>query len=366
MASRPRSRRCPTPGWAPSSSPQQIVPTVSPNTSLRPRSSLARHPPRRASPGPRIDHPDPDIQVDRASGHYAHDKKTAGPGRARGKLFLSPYDRAKRVEVRSLGNALVVDDRLAFNRDIASKRAAFTRWRVLRKTAGSEAPGVSRSMERFDRRIRLGPRRPLHPRKERQAARPHRMVLRLPARRGQVPDQFRFPDYGLYSDESVVFHRDGRGKVKDALAASVVFTRRRLDGEDGNTFRIKPVRPRHTPSRGRSRAAARGSRPVPEAGPGRSHRSGPFDQARNPLCHREQLSGASVYKTARAFMQSAGRPRPLRAAPIARQGRLWIVDSRRLSTLAGDEDLLGRRSRIRPDLRRRSVQGVQAQPRLRG
>ena len=57
------------------------------------------------------------------------------------------------------------------------------------------------------------------------------------------PDRFRFPDYGLYVGEKVVFHRDDRGKVKDAEAASVVFARRRLDGEDGKTFRIQPVRP---------------------------------------------------------------------------------------------------------------------------
>ncbi len=56
-------------------------------------------------------------------------------------------------------------------------------------------------------------------------------------------DQFRFPNYGLYSDESLVFHRDEHGKVKDVDAASVVFARRRLDGEDGNVFRIKPVQP---------------------------------------------------------------------------------------------------------------------------
>jgi D-alanyl-D-alanine dipeptidase len=57
------------------------------------------------------------------------------------------------------------------------------------------------------------------------------------------PDRFRFPGYGLYADESVIFHRDEHGKIKDAEAASVTFVRRKLDGEDGNVFRIKPVRP---------------------------------------------------------------------------------------------------------------------------
>ena len=57
------------------------------------------------------------------------------------------------------------------------------------------------------------------------------------------PDRFQFPNHGLYADESVIFHRDKHGKVKEVEAASVAFARRKLDGEDGNVFRIKPVRP---------------------------------------------------------------------------------------------------------------------------
>lgn len=54
---------------------------------------------------------------------------------------------------------------------------------------------------------------------------------------------FRFPsDYGLYHGEKLKFTRDRAGKAVKVEAAEVVFPRRRLDGEDGRTFRIEPRR----------------------------------------------------------------------------------------------------------------------------
>jgi D-alanyl-D-alanine dipeptidase len=58
-----------------------------------------------------------------------------------------------------------------------------------------------------------------------------------------APDTFRFPNYGLYDNEKVVFRRDPRGRPYVAEAASVLFTRRLSDIEAGQTFKIKPLRP---------------------------------------------------------------------------------------------------------------------------
>jgi D-alanyl-D-alanine dipeptidase len=55
-------------------------------------------------------------------------------------------------------------------------------------------------------------------------------------------DVFKFPDFGLYHDEKLIFTRDKGGKATKVEAASVVFERRKLDGEDGRTFRIEPRR----------------------------------------------------------------------------------------------------------------------------
>jgi CubicO group peptidase (beta-lactamase class C family)/D-alanyl-D-alanine dipeptidase len=53
---------------------------------------------------------------------------------------------------------------------------------------------------------------------------------------------FKFPDYGLYHGEKLVFTRDRSGVATQVTAANVVMSRRKLDG-DGQTFRIKPEKP---------------------------------------------------------------------------------------------------------------------------
>ncbi|HJZ53553.1 MAG TPA: serine hydrolase [Gemmataceae bacterium] len=55
---------------------------------------------------------------------------------------------------------------------------------------------------------------------------------------------YTFPaDGGMYHGEKLVFTRDATGRATKVEAAKVVFERRKIDGENGETFRIKPVRP---------------------------------------------------------------------------------------------------------------------------
>jgi D-alanyl-D-alanine dipeptidase len=56
------------------------------------------------------------------------------------------------------------------------------------------------------------------------------------------PDRYRFPGRRFLGEE-VVFHRLSNGKADSVTAGGVKFKRRVLDGEDGSTFRIKPLRP---------------------------------------------------------------------------------------------------------------------------
>ncbi len=56
-------------------------------------------------------------------------------------------------------------------------------------------------------------------------------------------DVFAFPDGGLYPGEKLVFRRDARGVASEVVAASVVFERRPVGTETGETFRITPLRP---------------------------------------------------------------------------------------------------------------------------
>ncbi|MCA9173890.1 MAG: serine hydrolase [Planctomycetales bacterium] len=54
---------------------------------------------------------------------------------------------------------------------------------------------------------------------------------------------FAFPDYGLYHGEQLEFKRDANGIATEVVAAEVRFARREVGTKDGETFKIKPVRP---------------------------------------------------------------------------------------------------------------------------
>ncbi len=59
----------------------------------------------------------------------------------------------------------------------------------------------------------------------------------------ESPDVFAFPNAYMYPGEKLVFTRDKTGRATKVEAAKVAFERRKIDGENGETFRIKPVRP---------------------------------------------------------------------------------------------------------------------------
>lgn len=56
-------------------------------------------------------------------------------------------------------------------------------------------------------------------------------------------NEFKFPEYGLYLGEKLIFTREGNGRATRVVAANVVFERRKIDGENGETFKIEPQQP---------------------------------------------------------------------------------------------------------------------------
>lgn len=56
-------------------------------------------------------------------------------------------------------------------------------------------------------------------------------------------DVYAFPPSGLYAGERLVFTRDAHGRATQVVAASVAFPRRTWVGENGDVFRITPVKP---------------------------------------------------------------------------------------------------------------------------
>jgi CubicO group peptidase (beta-lactamase class C family)/D-alanyl-D-alanine dipeptidase len=160
-----------------------------------------------------------------------------------GKLYLSPFKGALTVEVRSLGDGYAIDDRLACGVFLSIDKSDLT----IHGTRYAKQPAQKPAQSPAQWNDLIGEFGWDHD------------VLYILEKDGKLhaliewffdypleedgPDHFRFPNFGLYADESVIFHRDEQGKVKEAEAASVAFARRKLDGEDGNVFRIKPVRP---------------------------------------------------------------------------------------------------------------------------
>jgi CubicO group peptidase (beta-lactamase class C family)/D-alanyl-D-alanine dipeptidase len=128
------------------------------------------------------------------------------------------------------------------------------------------------------------------------------------------PDRFRFPKSGMYDDEAVVFRRDPGGRATQVEAGGVIFPRRRLDGEDAQTYRITPVRPV-----AELRASTLAAQPPQEAGDFR--KPDLVDLAALDPTIRLDIRYATannflatpLYTTARAFLQRPAAVALLRA-----------------------------------------------------
>lgn len=171
-----------------------------------------------------------------------------------GRLFLTPLRGGFSAEVRTRGDTLIADGRLAFGA------------RYLRN--GSGLVEVAEAGDADENAVAL-PRRPSQGIPPPPPARwtgligeygwDHN-VLYILERHGRLhaliewfflypldeiaPDLYAFPDRGgLYHGERLVFSRDASGRAMSVEAASVVFPRREVGTVAGETFRIDPVRP---------------------------------------------------------------------------------------------------------------------------
>jgi CubicO group peptidase (beta-lactamase class C family)/D-alanyl-D-alanine dipeptidase len=199
---------------------------------------------KKGQPLPNLDSTSP-ISIPRLAqlaGRYSNPKGSLDLVARGGKLYLSPLKGALTVEVRALGGSLAIDDRLAYDSSLAIDNKLLS----LADATFDKQPDAKPAQPPAQWNDLIGEFGWDHD------------VLYILEKEGKLhaliewffdypleqdgPDRFRFPNFGLYADESVIFHRDERGKVKEAEAANVAFVRRKLDGEDGNVFRIKPVR----------------------------------------------------------------------------------------------------------------------------
>jgi CubicO group peptidase (beta-lactamase class C family)/D-alanyl-D-alanine dipeptidase len=135
-------------------------------------------------------------------------------------------------------------------------------------------------------------------------------------------DVYKFPDYGLYLGEKIVFTRGKDGRATQAEAAGVAFARRKLDGEDGKTFKLKPLRPVEE-----LRKEAAAAKPPEEKGDFRKPELVDLTSLDDSIkldiryASDDNFLGTPLYKSAKAYLQKPAAEALARAhKKLAEQG----------------------------------------------
>jgi serine beta-lactamase-like protein LACTB len=194
-------------------------------------------------------------------GRYQSEKGGFDSIESAGRLWLLPLKGGSRVELRQSGDDLLVDDLLGYGDKLVAVADGFRRDKEVFKRVPVEQPGPL--PEKWKGLIG-------------EYGEDHNVLFIL-ERDGKLnaliewaflypleeigKDTYRFPDFGLYHGDKIVFHRDANGRAVKAVAATVDFKRRKIDGESGETFTIKSVRPLDA-----LRREALAAKPPPEKG----------------------------------------------------------------------------------------------------
>ena len=160
-----------------------------------------------------------------------------------GKLWAFPHRSGLKIELRKLGDELIMDDATGWGTKlkIGADGALQGPKLVYQRLADDRPPPSPKKWDGL-----IGEYGPDH------------NVLYILERDGQLytliewvflypltqesDNVFKFPDYGLYHGDKLVFKRDAAGQGVEVDAASVLFKRRSLP-KPGEQFRITPERP---------------------------------------------------------------------------------------------------------------------------
>jgi D-alanyl-D-alanine dipeptidase len=253
---------------------------------------------------PEIPQPPPLARARELRGHYANAGKTLELDEQSGKLVLFQFDGFHKVELKMIGDRLISDDPLirgpeitVNGNQITLKNETYTkvtatrppeipsRWRGLIGEYGPDNE-VLYVLERGEKLCVLIQSRFEYPLIE------------------EGPDHFRFPAYGRFANEPIVFSRDPSGRATNLEFARVKQDRRQIDGETDATFHVKPVRPVAD-----VRAEFQAAKPPVEPG---SFRAPDLVELikQDPTIHLDiryatanNFLGVPLYTTARAFLQ---------------------------------------------------------------
>jgi CubicO group peptidase (beta-lactamase class C family)/D-alanyl-D-alanine dipeptidase len=163
---------------------------------------------------------------------------------ATGQLMMFKADGGERVRLRSLGDALVVDDRLSYGQkllvrdsSIAVGEKTFTRIPVQKPAATPERWRGLIGEYGWDHDTLY-----IHERDGKLWA----LIewIEFDPLEEVSKDVFKFPTHGLYDGERLIFTRDKNGRATQVDSANVVFKRRNIGPEEGaQQLRIQPLRP---------------------------------------------------------------------------------------------------------------------------
>jgi D-alanyl-D-alanine dipeptidase len=140
------------------------------------------------------------------------------------------------------------------------------------------------------------------------------------------PDEYAFPDYGLYHGEKLVFQRGSQGLATQVIAAEVPFLRRSVGTFQGKTFKIEPLRPVE-----RLRAEAAAAEPPKEAGDFRDSQLTELKQLVPDLAldiryaTTNNFVGSVFYDAPQAFLQRPAAEAVARVDSRLRQQRLGLL-----------------------------------------
>ena len=177
------------------------------------------------------------------SGHYRCEGTDIDLIERGGKLWMLPHPDGLKVELRAPSSGFLVDDRLSFGMKIELQGDDIRIGKQLYKRAERNKPEMIPAKWAG----LIGEYGPDH------------NILYILERHGKLhvliewfflypleevsENVFRFPDFGLYPGEKLICRRDTTGRATEVEAANVKFRRRKIDGENGETFRIRSLRP---------------------------------------------------------------------------------------------------------------------------
>jgi serine beta-lactamase-like protein LACTB len=176
------------------------------------------------------------------AGRYQSEKKTLELYQRDGKLWAFPHRSGMKIELRKLGDDLVTDDATGWGTKLTLDKDTLSLGKDVYQRVDAAKPAQSPKKWQgligeygpdFNVLFILEKDSQLHALIE--------WVFLYPLTE-ESENVFKFPDYGLYHGDKIVFKRDASGQATEADAASVLFKRRPLP-KPGEIFRITPERP---------------------------------------------------------------------------------------------------------------------------